>query len=471
MSIANNNNITKISEALTTDSKIIANTPKPSKIPKLQKSIESTNIIPNSNKPKLETPVKSQIPQLLLNNKSKATKESKPPKTAIKPKIKSLKPTVFNTPTPLKKLNKPSTKPLKLINSSTFDKKLKEQHNEKPSFNKQKRVCFPTLKSSSLYYNNQYFNEYKGQLHTTFKYLSDSDLNSLVDRFSLNDKDILYNVYHLDTLYNNIDYILFNSYASDTELAYDINRQHNERYKRLLTSNYKLFINDYFNKTYQEDYSNDQLQNDSESDGEQTIAIEVNEEEFSLEDYNQVDSYSDINEEDDENNLSEEIIEFEFDEYEIEDSLQNSEFGVENEEFMEYSIDKNYYKTDNSTFNDVYLQINENSTKVEDLYLVQIKSPHFSINSLSSLLTTSKSYMGEQNTNKYMLNSSLTSSLGSSRSSLTVLSNTRNNKNYSKPCNDHTITEAQHFLYDEDSLQNFDLNEFAKNINVSFFFI
>lgn len=220
--------------------------------------------------------------------KCENNKKLKPTLPVLKPK--ALKPTVFSQPyrppaIPVKKLKnpprikfvKPVRKPsninrsrstIKLPNSETFEKKQKTFIEpptlSKPNFNVRKRYCFPTLQSSSLYYNNQYFNEFKENPKGLFKYLSDSDITSLVNRLSMDNKDPYYNVYHLDTLYNNIDHILFNSYASDTELAYDTNRQHNEHMKRLITSNYKLFINNYFNKTYQNEGYEDMIQESSE---------------------------------------------------------------------------------------------------------------------------------------------------------------------------------------------------------------
>jgi hypothetical protein len=136
-----------------------------------------------------------------------------------------------------------------------------------------KRYCFPTLKSFSYYYNNRYFHTHNRQqqeeqqqnlqqqqsittkpvLKICCKYLSDTDIASLANQLSSYDKDLSYNVYHLDTLYNNVDYILFNSYASDTELVYNYNRRGNDCCNpHFLNSNYKLYINDYFNQAYEE---------------------------------------------------------------------------------------------------------------------------------------------------------------------------------------------------------------------------
>ena len=124
-----------------------------------------------------------------------------------------------------------------------------------------KRYCFPTLKSFSYYYNNRFYHHYQkiaekssenNVSNVCCKYLSESDVSSLANQLSSYDKDLSYNVYHLDTLYNNVDYILFNSYASDTELVYNYNRRHG-RNQHFLNSNYKLYINDYFNQPYDEE--------------------------------------------------------------------------------------------------------------------------------------------------------------------------------------------------------------------------
>jgi len=141
-----------------------------------------------------------------------------------------------------------------------------------------KRYCFPTLKSFSYYYNNRYYmsnnvtdeklvnssaSESKSKMFC--KYLSESDLTSLANQLSSYDKDLTYNVYHLDTLYNNVDYILFNSYASDTELVYNYNRRHGKN-QHFLNSNYKLYINDYFNQPYDGDEGQDNDENDDDND-------------------------------------------------------------------------------------------------------------------------------------------------------------------------------------------------------------
>ena len=105
------------------------------------------------------------------------------------------------------------------------------------------------------------------------KYLSESDLTSLANQLSAYDKDLTYNVYHLDTLYNNVDYILFNSYASDTELVYNYNRRHGKN-QHFLNSNYKLYINDYFNQPYDED---EPLDDDDEDENDENEIVEDNE--------------------------------------------------------------------------------------------------------------------------------------------------------------------------------------------------
>ena len=142
---------------------------------------------------------------------------------------------------------------LKIINPN-FQLNQKPQPTQKSSAppRKTKRYCFPTLKSFSYYYNNRYYHQYhksQNEQQACCKYLSDTDITSLVNQLSSYDKDLSFNVFHLDTLYNNVDYILFNSYASDTELAYNYNRRHG-RNQHFLNSNYKLYINDYFNQPY-----------------------------------------------------------------------------------------------------------------------------------------------------------------------------------------------------------------------------
>jgi hypothetical protein len=130
--------------------------------------------------------------------------------------------------------------------------------------NIRKRYCFPTLKSFSYYYNNRYYHQNQNEKTKLLcKYLSETDLTSLANQLSSYDKDLTYNVYHLDTLYNNVDYILFNSYASDTELVYNYNRRHGKN-QHFLNSNYKLYINDYFNQPYGDD-------DEEEEDGEEDV--------------------------------------------------------------------------------------------------------------------------------------------------------------------------------------------------------
>lgn len=174
-----------------------------------------------------------------------------------------------------------------------------------------KRYCFPTLKSFSYYYNNRYYHQYHQETTTATegehnqaksvcggggdgegaegnkdgdeflfldekvccKYLSDTDISSLINQLSSYDKDLSYNVFHLDTLYNNVDYILFNSYASDTELVYNSNRR-NLRNQHFLNSNYKLYINDYFNQPYeQEEEDDDETSGNDENKSNNSFTI------------------------------------------------------------------------------------------------------------------------------------------------------------------------------------------------------
>ncbi len=476
-----------------------------SKIPKLNKSLnDSVNTSSSSSLPPSQpgtdrSQSKSHIPQLRKPKVLKPTVFSqpfKPPPTPVRrPKNQRI-----SIVKPVKKTPNYQQQHQHLVNSSTFEKKNQpetETTYDKPCFNPMKRCCFPTLQSASIYYNNQFFTQFNEYLNTSkktsFKYLSDSDINSLANRLSLDEKDPFYNVYHLDTLYNNIDYILFNSYASDTELAYDLNRQHNERTKKLIRSNYKLFIHDYFNKTYHEE--SEEVGVNDEGD----VIIEESEEE----------------EEVVEMNVSEELIELEFDEYDIqEDSLMlhtNNEYGMEVDEFVDYKLDspgveleilkfesesllsspsKNCFYTDSSTFNDVYLQITDDDNKtqsnLEKMYFDSVNEQKatapmlISVSSLSSLLTGSKSFNGgdlkfntyEQNENSSLLNSSIDSS-GSS-SGLTLFSNlTTENSHKSR---NEQASSSQHreedndydeCIFKDDWAQNLDLNEFTRNINVN----
>ncbi len=150
-----------------------------------------------------------------------------------------------------------------------------------------KRYCFPTLKSFSYYYNNRYYHHHNQSSSSSSssqtmlcKYLSESDLTSLANQLSSYDKDLTYNVYHLDTLYNNVDYILFNSYASDTELVYNYNRRHGTN-QHFLNSNYKLYINDYFNQPYDgnddDDEDDDEVEEEEDNDDNNDENLNVDE--------------------------------------------------------------------------------------------------------------------------------------------------------------------------------------------------
>ncbi len=471
-----------------------------SKIPKLNKSLnDSVNTSSSSLQSslpetiRLQSQPKSNIPQLQ------------------RPKV--LKPTVFKqpfkpSPTPVRKpknqrisIVKPVKKPSyqhqqqNLINSNTFDKKRLPEIKKpyvKPYFNPKKRYCFPTLQSASIYYNNQLFTQFNEYLNTgrrtSFKYLSDSDINSLANRLSLDEKDPLYNVYHLDTLYNNIDYILFNSYASDTELTYDLNRQHNERTKQLISSNYKLFIQDYFNKNYDEE--------SNEANDQNHVIIEKSEEEEIFD-----------------TNASNELVELEFDEYDIqEDSLLlnvNNEYDMEVDGFDDYQLDspgveleilkfesesmlssssKKCFYTESSTFNDVYLQItdddNQKQSNLDKMYFESVQTQQatapilISVSSLSSLFTTSKSFNAgnvkfntyEQNEISSLLNSSI--DLSDSLSSLTHYTNltpvnSQKSKNKRPSSYHHREQEDDHeYIFEDDWTQNLDLTQFKTNIDV-----
>ena len=506
------------------DHKIVAKTgtSPPSKIPKFLKNSKNNFTTPTSNTS--SAPTRSKDDSKLKLKPATQPSTSNIPKRQLKPnQVKQEKSRVTPKPVPSVqtrknatavpqskvKLKNPQPKPAhgnakakNVINSNTFDKQeaLRHQKHEPilSSFrhvSAKKRYCFPTLKSKSLYYNNQYFSQISkksksngvDQLSSksSFKYLSDSDINSLANRLATFDKDLFYNVYHLDTLYNNIDYILFNSYASDTELVYNSNRRNNERNRRLLSSNYQLFINDYFNRSYQEDSEDLEEQKDAdESDPMQDNMSNTQElEEEPIGQSCGFENTSQIALEFEENinrTLSNELIEFnyDFEEYELNEDEDN-EYEEENE-ITEY-INNNkgsmsgyehnatedlfnltfeeeilvngknkciqqYFETNGNTYDDMYLQIKE--SEIENLYLVQIKSPNLSTSSLSSLLTSSKSFIA-----KSLLTTSMSSSrtMSTNSSSLTIFSSSKKKRNRRY----HGHRNRRESMFD-DSLQTFE---------------
>ena len=143
--------------------------------------------------------------------------------------------------------------------TTTSDDEQQQQQQQQPQnstnrrvhlSSEKKRYCFPTLRSSLLYQQ------------AIVKSLSEADVYALIHHLTgqSHDKDLAYNVYHLDTLYANVDHILFNSYASDTELAYQRRPRHNQQ----LASTYKLYINDYFGAHNCDDDHDDDNHNDEQ---------------------------------------------------------------------------------------------------------------------------------------------------------------------------------------------------------------
>ena len=505
----------------------------PSKIPKFLKNSKNNITTPNSItstgptrskddsnlklKPVVQ-PSPSSIPkrqQLKPNQVKQARNTPKPP-----PPVKTRKNVTYvpqsrvKSKNPQTKLVSAHNKAKNVINSNTFDKQevLRQKKHEPILSNfrhvsAKKRYCFPTLKSKSLYYNNQYFSQISkksksntiDQSKSSFKYLSETDINSLANRLTTFDKDLVYNVYHLDTLYSNIDYILFNSYASDTELVYNSNRRNNERNRRLLTSNYQLFINDYFNRSYQEDSEDlDEQKDADESDPMQDNKSNTQDlEEEPVGESCGFENTSQIALEFEENinkTFSNELIEFnyDFEEYELNEEEDN-EYEEENEiteyinnnkgsmsdyehnatedlfnlTFEEEILvnEKNkciqqYFETHGNTFDDMYLQIKE--SEIENLYLVQIKSPNLSTSSLSSLLTSSKSFIA-----KSLLTTSMSSSrtMSTNSSSLTIFSSSKKKRNR----RNHGHRNRRESMFD-DSLQTFEpvKNVIFKNLFFNF---
>jgi len=275
---------------------------------------------------------------------------------------------------------------------------------------KPKRYCFPTYKSLSVYYNDRLNKKHNFKLSSNknldcympVKYLSDSDVASLADRLSTYDKDVYYNVYHLDTLYSNIDYILFNSYASDTELVYNnCSKPSHGNEPNCSDSSYKLFINDYFNHKY--DDCEDDFNTEDDCDeiiiGENQHAINKTETHL-LNDYdNKIDNVD----------ISLNDFTFELVNYEMNNSVgddDNAEFNKygNNEEFFENECVDSYFLNDDLLFDDDILKIsilNELSNTVElkqikielnhkhdsfekKLFMDYINSPTYSLSSFTS---------------------------------------------------------------------------------------
>ena len=267
---------------------------RPSKIPKLNTGFifqtkNTTNFNQLTLNSKIPIRIRPKPVQLVIKKTTKINETKKTIKKIVtKPKNIKIQKIVTKRPVIQQKETKNSSKNIKQITrTATFDKivpprtetKIEEPEPithkvsttmgpaiESDFIKKQKRYCFPTHKSLSLYYNDRLNKRFNFKVSKTdcingflpIKYLSETDVASLADRLSTYDKDLFYNVYHLDTLYNNIDYILFNSYASDTELGYSkcsknaSNTNGPNNNQNCSNSSYKLFINDYFNHKYEE---------------------------------------------------------------------------------------------------------------------------------------------------------------------------------------------------------------------------
>ena len=308
--------------------------------------------------------------------------------------------------------------------------------------NSKKRYCFPTLKTLNYYYNNRYYHQYHKKSSQSSiiccKYLSDSDIQALSNQLNSFDKDLFYNVFHLDTLYNNVDYILFNSYASDTELEYNYNRR-NGRYHDILDSNYQLYINDYFNQTYDEEQDDDQSGKSSRTSSETEPCMSSEE------------------------NLME---------YEINGEQFEFETNGSNQNFVELSVDE----TDGLLFDDEDVnllfdtehQLNDNFALNEYKSLfdkTNFDSPLFSSQTISSLKSTTSSS-----------NSSCDYPSSSNELSLDSI-NLKLEKNSSNFNFDYYVDSYENYqLHDENimliedshnSENNFDISDFVNQLNVS----
>ncbi|RNA40094.1 hypothetical protein BpHYR1_005985 [Brachionus plicatilis] len=302
--------------------------------------------------------------------------------------------------------------------------------------NSKKRYCFPTLKTLNYYYNNRYYHQYHKRASSQSsivccKYLSDSDIQALSNQLNSFDKDTFYNVFHLDTLYSNVDYILFNSYASDTELEYNYNRRHG-RYHDVLDSNYQLYINDYFNQPYDDDEDDDERQSATET--EESRDSEEN-----------------------------------FVEYELKDDQFEFEIDGSNENFVELSVDG----TDGLLFDDEDVNLILDSEQIDENFCLneyknmfdqsKFDSPLFSSQSISSLKSTSCS----SSSCEYPSSNDL--SLDSINPKVEKNSASLNCDYFVDSYDNYQLHDENVMLIDELSLDNnFDISDFVNQLNYIF---
>ena len=249
------------------------------KLEKLINSATFEKLVPVDEKPSTPNQTKNKVPI------KKSDKTERPSNSKVNAKSSPQVSTVINKSK--KKLNssskncKSDKKAISALSESQTNL-IKTSESGKPKC--KKRSCFPKSRSLSYYFKSRYFSsshyrKFKNDDVDFFcKYLSESDIVSLNNQLSTDDKDILHNVFHLDTLYNNIDYILFNSYASDSELVYDFNIRNGPN-KELINSNYQMFINNYFNHDYddEDDDESNGLESDKDADNPSDIREERSE--------------------------------------------------------------------------------------------------------------------------------------------------------------------------------------------------
>lgn len=304
--------------------------------------------------------------------------------------------------------------------------------------NTKKRYCFPTLKTLNYYYNNRYYHQYHKKTSQSSivccKYLSDSDIQALSNQLNSFDKDLFYNVFHLDTLYNNVDYILFNSYASDTELEYNYNRRYG-RYHDVLDSNYQLYINDYFNQPYDDEDEPDQA------------------------DSRQSESETETSKQSDEN----------FMEYELKEDQFEFEIDGSNPNFVELSVDG----TDGLLFDDEDVNLILDGEQLNDNFALNeyknmfdksnFDSPLFSSQSISSIKSSSCSTSSSCD---YPSSNDL--SLDSINPKLENNSTNLNSDYFVDSYENYQLHDENLILVDgQNSDNNFDITDFVNQLNVS----
>ncbi|CAF1038739.1 unnamed protein product [Brachionus calyciflorus] len=331
-----------------------------------------------------------------------------------------------------------TTNPETISTNSVETSSSNNNNNNNFTKNCKKRYCFPTLKTFNYYSNNRYYHQYhknKSSLNSCCKYLSDTDIQSLCNQLNSYDKDLFYNVFHLDTLYNNVDYILFNSYASDTELEYNYNRRYG-RYNEVLDSNYQLYINDYFNQGYADD-DEDEVEEEMDEEKSQ-VSQQQQQQENELMDYELKEEYQ----------------------FEIDYSNPNMvELSVDETDGFVFDDEDVNFVLDSKICLNEYKNMFEESKLNEDLI--------FSSQSMSSSLRTSTS-SSDESSSEYP-----SSSDGLSIDSINPKNNYVLNHDYFMDSIDnydeYELCDGNRLLIEETDenlmIDNFDLDDFVNQLN------